>query len=84
MIKEFNSQKEAVGYYVIMFLDGVGNYVVKVLEVDDTKNLVKYEVVTGENKGSTKWGRYVPGRKFTAYDEDSLAKAVMEVCSPTK
>jgi len=81
MIKEFQGDEyeKAIGWYIVIYRKEVGKYVVKVISVDTKNNLWRYEIMSGENKGRVRTGKYVPDRPFNAYDEDSLVKALLEV-----
>jgi hypothetical protein len=80
-IKEMQGDQfaEAVDNYVVLYRKDAGKYVAKVLSVDTENKLMRYEIMTGENKGSVKTGKYVPDRPFKLYNEDTLAKALLEV-----
>jgi len=81
MIKEMQGDQyaEAIGLYVVVYRKDVGKYVVKVLSADTEGTIWRYEIMSGENKGRVRSGKYVPDRPFMAYDEDSLVKALLEV-----
>lgn len=70
---------EAVGKHVVLYRKGVGKYVAKILSVDTENHIARYEIMSGENKGRVRTGKYVPERPFKVYDEDSLVKALLEV-----
>jgi len=70
---------EAVGKYLVLYRKGAGKYVGKVLSVDVENNLMRYEIMSGENKGRVRTGKFVPERPFKVYDENSMVKALLEV-----
>ena len=69
----------AVGSFVVLYRKGVGKYVAKVLSVDTKEHLARYEIMSGENKGRVRTGKYVSDRPYKVYDEDSVVKALLEV-----
>ena len=81
MITELQGDQyaDAVGQFVVLYRKGVGKYVAKVLSVDAENHLARYEIMSGENKGRVRTGKYVPDRPYKVYDEDSLVKALLEV-----
>ena len=81
MVKELQGDQyaEAVGWYTVLYMKDKGKYVAKILSVDKENNLMRYEIMSGENKGCVRTGKYVPERPFKVYDEDSLVKALLEV-----
>jgi len=80
MIEELEGDKisEAVDSYVVLYMKEIGKYVGKVLWVDEEKCLMRYEVMSGPNKGHERTGRYKPNRPYKRYDEESLVKAFFE------
>jgi hypothetical protein len=81
MVKELQGDQfgELVGWYTVLYMKGKGKYVAKVLSVDTENHLMRYEIMSGENKGRVRTGKYVPERPMKVYDEDSLVKALLEV-----
>lgn len=81
MVKEISGDeyKEAVGTYTVVFRKGAGKYVVKIVSIDEENKLMRYEIMSGENKGRVRTGQYVPDRPIKLYDEDSVVKALLEV-----
>ena len=81
MVKDLQGDqyKEAIGWYIVLYRKGAGKYVAKVISVDTKNNQMRYEIMSGENKGRARTGKYIPDRPFKAYDEDSLVKALLEV-----
>ena len=81
MIMEIDGNKlnEAVGNYVVLYKKDKGKYVAKVVSIDEDNALARYEIMSGEDKGSVKTGKYVKDRPYKTYDEESLVKALMEV-----
>jgi hypothetical protein len=74
-----NQYAEAVGKFIVLYRKGAGKYAGKVLSVDTENHLMCYEIMSGENKGRVRTGKYVPERPFKVYEEDSLVKALLEV-----
>lgn len=70
---------EAKDKFVVLYRKGAGKYVAKVISVDTENNLMRYEIISGANKGQVKTGKYVPERPFKVYDDDSVVKALLEV-----
>lgn len=81
MIEEMQGDEyeKAVGRYVILFRKEVGKYVAKVIAVDTETKTMRYEIMSGVNKGQVRTGKYVPERPFKTYNEDSVVKALLEV-----
>lgn len=70
---------DAVGHHVVLYKKDKGKYVAKVISVDEENGLMRYEIMSGEDKGSVKTGKYVKDRPYKLYDEESLVRALMEV-----
>lgn len=81
MVKEISGDeyKDAVGNYTVVYRKGAGKYVVKIISVDEENKLMRYEIMSGENKGRVRTGQYVPDRPIKIYDEESSVKAFLDV-----
>lgn len=81
MVVELSGEEyaKAVGMYSIVYRREAGKYVVKILAVDEESSTMRYEIMSGENKGSVKTGKYVPQRPIKVYSEEALVKALLEV-----
>lgn len=81
MVREISGDEyeQAVGMHLVAFRKGAGKYVVKVVSVDKSKNLMRYEVMSGENKGRVRTAKYVQDRPIKVYDDESSVKAFFEV-----
>lgn len=77
--KKGNEFSEAIGQHVVLYKKDKGKYVAKIISVDEDNALMRYEIMSGEDKGNIKTGKYVKDRPFKLYDEESLVKALMEV-----
>lgn len=81
MVSELQGDQyaDAKDKYVVLYMKDKGKYVAKVLSVDIKNNLMRYEIMSGENKGCVRTGKYVPDRPFRVYEEEALVKALLEV-----
>ena len=82
MIKELQSDEisQGVGWYAVFYLrQEKVKYVGKLISVDVDNQKMKYEIISGSNKGETGIGKFSTGRPLKVYDEGSLVKALLEV-----
>ena len=81
MVREVQGDQyeEAKDKYVVLYMKDKGKYVARVISVDTENNLMRYEIMSGENKGRIRTGKYVPERPFKVYEEEALVKALLEV-----
>jgi hypothetical protein len=70
---------DAIGNYVIFSNKDNKKFVGKVIEVDENKLNIRYEIISGQDKGMLKSSKYLSGRPFKLYTEHSLIKALLEV-----
>jgi len=83
MIKELEGADiaQAVGHYIVLYFrkkDYKYKYVVRLMEIDMENLQMKYEIISGPNKGRVRIGKFIKDRPLMVYDEDSLVKALLE------
>ena len=77
-MRRSNSPKDAIGFYCEAFVQGIGRYVIKVLEVDEENSETVHEIISGPRKGMKARGRYLRDHEFLIYEESELVLALLK------